>query len=96
MQGNATHANIDVRDMRQFETTLQVNSCYRISRFGCKTTENWQRTLANDTTLLLGRFTNVTPLQGNGFPNHYFRFAAYNELGGRVESRESILTGKSY
>ncbi|PWA76610.1 nucleic acid-binding, OB-fold protein [Artemisia annua] len=92
MQGNAIQANVDVRYMRQFDTTLQLSSCYRISRFGCKNTETWQRTLANDTTLLFGRYTSVVPIQDTGFPNHYFRFATYNELATRIEARDSILT----
>ncbi|PWA64422.1 nucleic acid-binding, OB-fold protein [Artemisia annua] len=91
-KANAIQANVDVKDMRQFDAALQINSCYRISRFGCKNTETWQRTLTNDTTLLFGRYTSVVPIQDTGFPNHYFNFAAYNELATRIEARDSILT----
>lgn len=91
-EGNAIQANVEVRDIRQFETSMEINSCYRIHRFGSKTTDTWQRTLQNDTTLLFGRYTQVTPMPDDGFPNHYFRFAAYNELGPRADNRDSILT----
>ena len=32
-------------------------------------------------------------LDDDGYPYHYFNFAAYNELGPRLEKRNPILTG---
>ena len=81
--------------MHQFDSKLQVGSCYRIERFGCKNTDNWQRTLSNPITLLLGRYTQVTQIECNGFANHYFRFAAYNEVSQRADTRDYTLTGNS-
>ncbi|PWA81028.1 F-box domain-containing protein [Artemisia annua] len=78
--------------MKLFDTKLQLNSCYHIRGFGCKNTESWQRTLENNVTLLFGPYTQVTPLHDEGFPDHYFKFAAYNELGPRADARDSILT----
>ncbi|PWA85485.1 nucleic acid-binding, OB-fold protein [Artemisia annua] len=62
-------------DMRQLDAKLQLNACYRIQGFGCKKTDNWQRTLDNNITLLFGRYTQAAPIQDEGFPNHYFNFA---------------------
>ena len=79
--------------MREFDSKLQVNGCYRIQSYGCKKTDKWQRTLENDITLLFGKYTKVTEIQDTGFPAYYFNFAAYNQVGYRADSRESILTG---
>ena len=79
--------------MRQLDARLQLDGCYRIQGYGCKRTDNWQRTLDNKITLLFGRFTQAAPINDEGFPNHYFNFAAYNEVCRRADSREPILTG---
>ncbi|PWA49778.1 helitron helicase-like domain-containing protein [Artemisia annua] len=34
----------------------------------------------------------IDPLKDNDYPYHYFSFAAYNELGGRLEKKNPILT----
>ncbi|PWA49562.1 nucleic acid-binding, OB-fold protein [Artemisia annua] len=60
--------------------------------FGCKKTDKWQRNLDNNMTLLFGRYTQVTFIEDNGFPLHYFNFASYNEVGHRADARDSILT----
>ncbi|PWA46491.1 nucleic acid-binding, OB-fold protein [Artemisia annua] len=91
-KGSAIQANVHLWDMRQFDSKLQVGSCYRIERFGCKKTDNWQRTLNNPITLLFGRYTQATPIEDNGFAEHYFRFAAYNEVGQRPDTRDYTLT----
>ncbi|PWA91520.1 nucleic acid-binding, OB-fold protein [Artemisia annua] len=92
VKGHAIQANVEVIDMRQFDTNMQVNSCYRIQGFRCKKTENRQQTLENNITLLFGKYTRVTPLQDEGFLDHYFNFVSYNELGPCADARDSILT----
>ncbi|PWA53637.1 nucleic acid-binding, OB-fold protein [Artemisia annua] len=92
IQGGAIQANVQLWDMRQFDAKLQVNSCYKIVGFGSKKTDKWQRTLPNKITLLLGKYTQFTPIEARGFPLHHFNFAAYNEIGHRADSRDSILT----
>ncbi|PWA73350.1 DNA binding protein [Artemisia annua] len=91
-QGGAIQANGQLPDMRQLDTRLQVDGCYRIQGYGCKRTDNWQRTLDNKVTLLFGRYTQAAPIQDEGFPKHYFNFAAYNEVCQRADTREPILT----
>ena len=49
--------------------------------------------LNNDMTLCLGKHTQIDLLNDDGYPFHYFNFAAYNELGGRLESKNPMLTG---
>ncbi|PWA42991.1 nucleic acid-binding, OB-fold protein [Artemisia annua] len=90
--GSAIQANVQLWDMRQFDSRLQLGSCYKIEHFGYKRTENWQRTLNNPLTLLFGRYTQVVPIQDEGFPDHYFNFAAYNELGRRADTKDYTLT----
>ena len=91
-QGGAIQANVQLWDIRQFETKLEINRCYRIEAYGCKKTDKWQRTLENDVTLLFGKYTRATEIADTGFPNHYFSFAAYNQVGQRADARDSILT----
>lgn len=90
--GSAIQANVQLWDMRQFDTNMQVGSCYRIERFGCKKTDNWQKTLNNPITLLFGRYTVVTPIEDDGFAEHYFNFVAYNEVSQRADTRDYSLT----
>ena len=94
MQGGAIQANVQLWDMRLFETKLQEDTCYRFEAYGCKKTDRWQRTLENDITLLFGKYTHTTEIADTGFPKHYFNFAAYNEVAQRADTRDSILTGK--
>ncbi|PWA97527.1 nucleic acid-binding, OB-fold protein [Artemisia annua] len=91
-KGGAIQASGQLPDMRQLDTRLQLDMCYRIQGYGCKRTDNWQRTLENKITLLFGRFTQAAPIQDEGFPSHYFNFAAYNEVCRRADTREPILT----
>ncbi|PWA67128.1 nucleic acid-binding, OB-fold protein [Artemisia annua] len=91
-QGGAIQANVQLWDVKQFDAKLQLDTCYRIQAYGCKRTDKWQRTLENDITLLFGKYTQVTEIQDTGFPKHYFNFAAYNQVGQRADSRDSILT----
>ncbi|PWA86495.1 hypothetical protein CTI12_AA140740 [Artemisia annua] len=90
--GSAIQANVQLWDMRQFDTALQVGSCYKIERFGCKNSDNWQRTLNNPITLLFGRYTLVTPTENEGFADHYFDFISYNEVAQRADTRDYALT----
>ncbi|PWA68283.1 nucleic acid-binding, OB-fold protein [Artemisia annua] len=91
-QGGAIQASGQLPDMRQLDTRLQLDGCYRIQGYGCKRTDNWQRTLDNKVTLLFERYTQVAPIQDEGFQKHYFSFAAYNEVCRRADTREPILT----
>lgn len=91
-KGDAIQANVQLWDMRLLDPKLQVGGCYRIQGYGCKKTDKWQRTLPNRMTLLFGKYTQLTPIEEAGFPEHYFNFAAYNEVSRRTENRDSILT----
>lgn len=42
--------------------------------------------------LLFGRYTQVTPIEDTGFPEHHLNSTAYNEVGHRADARDSILT----
>ncbi|PWA53954.1 nucleic acid-binding, OB-fold protein [Artemisia annua] len=91
-KGGVIQASGQLPDMRQLDTKLQLDACYRIQGYGCKRTDNWQRTLDNKITLLFGRFTQAAPIQDEGFPEHYFNFTPYNEVCRRADTREPILT----
>nr|GEZ60221.1 nucleic acid-binding, OB-fold protein [Tanacetum cinerariifolium] len=52
----------------------------------------WERTLENSTALIFGKFIDVQQIPNSDFPEHYFNFAAYNELAARADVRNAILT----
>ena len=70
-----------------------MNCVYKIQGFGFEKTDKWGKTLDNDITLCFGKHTQVEPLQDDDYPYHYFNFAAYNELGRRLENKNPVLTG---
>ncbi|GJS59025.1 DNA helicase [Tanacetum coccineum] len=84
-EGNAIQANMNVKDTNYFNQLLQLNNAYRISHFVCTETKNWQRTLDNKTTLLFGQYTKFQPIPADPFPEHYFKFVAYNEVKERAD-----------
>ncbi|PWA36686.1 nucleic acid-binding, OB-fold protein [Artemisia annua] len=92
-KGSAIQANADLKEKERFEHDLQANCMYRIEGFGFEKTDGWGKTLDNDFTLCLGKHTRTDLLQDNDFPYHYFSFAAYNELGTRLDKKNPILTG---
>ncbi|PWA41330.1 hypothetical protein CTI12_AA554730 [Artemisia annua] len=91
-KGSAMQANADLKEKERFERDLQINCVYRIQSFGFEKTDNWGKTLDNDMTLCFGKHTQIDLLKDDDYPYHYFNFAAYNELGGRLERKNSILT----
>ncbi|PWA67198.1 nucleic acid-binding, OB-fold protein [Artemisia annua] len=93
-KGSAIQANADLKEKDRFEHDLQLNCVYRIEGFGFEKTDSWGKTLDNDFTLCFGKHTRTDLLTDNDFLYHYFNFAAYNELGGRLEKNNPILTGQ--
>ncbi|PWA60863.1 hypothetical protein CTI12_AA378500 [Artemisia annua] len=91
-KGAAIQANADMQEKERFERDLQINCVYRIQGFGFEKTDNWGKTLDNDMTLCFGKHTQVDLVTDDDYPVHYFNFAAYNELGGRLEKKNPILT----
>ncbi|GJY94111.1 DNA helicase [Tanacetum coccineum] len=53
-QGNAIQANMGKADIAYFSSLLQDGSAYRISKFTCVPTSNYQQNLENETTLRFG------------------------------------------
>ncbi|PWA90990.1 helitron helicase-like domain-containing protein [Artemisia annua] len=90
-QGNAIQANIDLKDAQKYEA-IEQGLAYRINGFGCQNTESWEQTLDSKYTLLFGRFTSLTVISDDDFPEHYFKFALYNEVCHRAYAKGSILT----
>nr|GEZ91001.1 nucleic acid-binding, OB-fold protein [Tanacetum cinerariifolium] len=54
-----------------------------------------ERTLENPTSLIFGRYIDLIEILNDGFPEHYFNFASYNELSARADVRIVILTAVS-
>ncbi|PWA97533.1 nucleic acid-binding, OB-fold protein [Artemisia annua] len=91
-KGSAIQANADLKEKECFKHDLQINRVYRIQGFGFEKADSWGKTLDNDITLCFGKHTQVDLLSDDNYPHHYFNFAAYNELGARLEKRNPILT----
>ncbi|PWA81646.1 Replication protein A 70 kDa DNA-binding subunit B [Artemisia annua] len=86
-KGSAIQANADLKEKERFDHDLQLNCVYRIQGFGFDKTDTWGKTLDNDFSLCFGKHTQVDLLKDDDYPFHYFNFAAYNELGGRLEKK---------
>ncbi|GKD12307.1 DNA helicase [Tanacetum coccineum] len=92
-QGTPIQANMGLRDAEYFDQLLQLRKAYRFFGFSCEPTDNWERTLLTQTSLIFGRFLQVEEIPNTDFPEHYFNFVAYNELPDRATTRNPILTG---
>ncbi|PWA63481.1 hypothetical protein CTI12_AA311720 [Artemisia annua] len=92
MKGTAIQANADLKEKERQEHDLQLNCVYKIQGFGFEKTDSWGKTLDNDITLCFGKHTQIDLLNDDNYPYHYFNFAAYNELGSRLEKKNPILT----
>ncbi|GJR32462.1 nucleic acid-binding, OB-fold protein [Tanacetum coccineum] len=83
-EGNAIHANMNLKDIDFFNPKLQMGSAYRISNFICKPTRPYQQTLENKTSLGFGKYTTFNNISATTFPNHYFQFTSYNQLESKI------------
>ncbi|GKA46565.1 DNA helicase [Tanacetum coccineum] len=80
-------------DLRLIHCNKTIEAtAYRISGFSCEQIGPWERTLENPTYLIFGRFIDLQEISNDGFLEHYFNFATYNELPARVDVKNAILT----
>ncbi|GJZ60892.1 DNA helicase [Tanacetum coccineum] len=79
-QDTPIQANMGVEDAEYFDQLLELHTAYRISGFSCDKTSPWEWTLENDTSLIFGKYIQLHNIPNDDFPEHYFNFAAYNEL----------------
>ncbi|GJS91735.1 hypothetical protein Tco_0774371 [Tanacetum coccineum] len=82
-----------VQDTQYFDQLLQLGATYRISVFSCEKTPFWEWTLKNSTSLIFGKYLHAHNIPNENFPLHYFNFALYNELAGRANVKNAVLTG---
>ncbi|GKB56391.1 hypothetical protein Tco_0912577 [Tanacetum coccineum] len=90
-QGTPIQANMDVKDADYFQQLLELKKAYRITGFSCEQTGPWERTLENPISLIFGRYIELIEIPSDGFLEHYFNFASYNELPARLNVINSIL-----
>ncbi|GJU06614.1 DNA helicase [Tanacetum coccineum] len=92
--GNAIQANMGKADIAYFSSLLQDGSAYRISKFTCVPTSNYQQNLENETTLRFGRYTSFENIPADTFPKHYFNFTSYNQLDTKMQRQDTMTTQK--
>nr|GEV62030.1 hypothetical protein [Tanacetum cinerariifolium] len=83
---------MSLKETEYLDQLLQLNNAYRISRFSCTETNKWQQTVDNRTTLNFGRYTSIEPIPNDSFPEHYFKFEAYNEVQSKADVKDATLT----
>nr|GEU54576.1 hypothetical protein [Tanacetum cinerariifolium] len=81
-----------LRDAEYFDQLLQLKKAYRFTGFSCEPTDSWERTLPTEITLSFGRYLQAEEIATTDFPEHYFNFAAYNELSDRLAAKNPTLT----
>ncbi|GKC86197.1 hypothetical protein Tco_1141914 [Tanacetum coccineum] len=50
----------------------------------------------NKTTLNFGKYTSIEPIPNDSFPEHYFKFIAYNEVQDKVDVSGATLTAGKF
>ncbi|GJR63532.1 DNA helicase [Tanacetum coccineum] len=93
-RGNAIQANMGKADIAYFSSLLQDGSAYRISKFTCVPTSNYQQNLENETTLRFGKYTSFENIPADTFPKHYFNFTSYNQLDTKMQRQDTMTTQK--
>nr|GEV70754.1 DNA helicase [Tanacetum cinerariifolium] len=88
-KGTPVQANMGLRDAEYFDQLLQLKKAYRFTGFSCEPTDSWERTLPIEITLIFGRYLQVEEIATTNFLEHYFNFAAYNELSYRLAAKKS-------
>ncbi|GKB68753.1 DNA helicase [Tanacetum coccineum] len=91
-KGTPIQANMDIKYADYFHQLLQLKKAYRITGFSCEQRGPWERTLENPTSHIFGRYIELIEIPNDGFPEHYFNFASYNELPARADIRNLVLT----
>ncbi|GKB18818.1 DNA helicase [Tanacetum coccineum] len=89
-ENTAVQANVDLKNLNQFDQMLKLKTAYRISNFICENTKPYQQTLGNKISLKFGKITSFQVLPGkeSEFPEHHFEFISYNQLSSRVPYRD--------
>nr|GEY30581.1 nucleic acid-binding, OB-fold protein [Tanacetum cinerariifolium] len=93
-EGNAILANMGKADIAYFSSLLLDGSTYRISKFMCVPTSNYQQTLENATTLRFGKYTSFENIPADTFPKHYFNLTSYNQLDTKMQRKDTMTTQK--
>ncbi|PWA93934.1 nucleic acid-binding, OB-fold protein [Artemisia annua] len=65
-KGDAIQGYTDISDKKHFSSILIPGKTYRISKFGCVPTDNWQQTLENPTSLLFSKLTKFESIPSHG------------------------------
>ncbi|GKE03641.1 nucleic acid-binding, OB-fold protein, partial [Tanacetum coccineum] len=89
-ENTAVQANMDLKNLNQFDQMLKLKTVYRISNFICENTKPYQQTLGNKISLKFGKITSFQVLPGkeSEFPEHHFELISYNQLSSRVPYRD--------
>ncbi|GKA08466.1 zinc finger, CCHC-type containing protein [Tanacetum coccineum] len=84
-------ANMDICDRQHFDKLLQQGAAYWISKFSCAESKTYQQTLKHSTFPIFKRFIYFQNIPNHMFPEHYFEFAAYNELEEITRMKNTVL-----
>nr|GEU88960.1 DNA helicase [Tanacetum cinerariifolium] len=74
------------------ESTNNPDTIAASKGFSCEQTIPWERTLDNPMSFTFRKFISLQEISNTDFPEHYFNFAAYNELPAKVNVRNPVLT----
>ncbi|GJR55407.1 hypothetical protein Tco_1405928 [Tanacetum coccineum] len=94
LQGNAIQANMGKADIAYFSSLLLDGAAYRITKFICNPTINYNQTLQNGTTLRFGKYTSFESIPADAFPKHHFNLVPYNQLNNKLLQPDTTTTPK--
>lgn len=96
MQGDAIHANINLREKNKFDALLQMDKTYKITGFGFQPAKPYMQVVPHSLSLVFGTYTDVKDIPDTGFPKHYFNFSTHRDLYSKIDVKEGLLTGMQY
>ncbi|KAL8250324.1 hypothetical protein R6Q59_034017 [Mikania micrantha] len=82
--GDGIEATADIDQKKYFESIIEVQSCYTVSKYVVIGNRNFMPVLKHEASLKLGKKAIFEPLSTGDIPNHFFQFASYDELDNRM------------
>ncbi|KAL8196261.1 hypothetical protein R6Q57_025261 [Mikania cordata] len=92
MQGDGIDVTADIDQKDYFESIIEVQSCYTVSKYVVIGNRSFMPVLQHEASLKIGKKAIFEPLSTNNISDHFFQFASYDELDSRMTLSKQ-LTG---
>ncbi|KAD3338148.1 hypothetical protein E3N88_33669 [Mikania micrantha] len=83
-QGDGIEVTADIDQKDYFESIIEVQSCYTVSKYVVIGNRSFMPVLKHEASLKIGKKAIFEPLLADDIPDHFFQFASYDELDNRM------------